>query len=114
MTSASVGFFSSFRSSLSVKFSSGSTRRSTSNRTRTFTSHAPLELAGMEVIRHERREIGTDVDEEGGLVAGCSKVERVGARDQLRCKTVDRIFALACPANGRGDDGAAVALHEPR
>src|SRR5678810_193775 len=111
MTSASVGFFSSLRSSLSVKFSSGGTARSTSKRTRTFTSDAPLELAGVQVIRDERREVRADVDEEGGLVAWSTKVQRMRARDQLRCKSVDRVLALTGPPHGSGHDRPPVALH---
>src|SRR3954469_21098409 len=104
MTSASVGFCSSWRSSFKVKLSSGATFRSTSKSTSTFTSHAPLELAGVEIVGDERREVRTDVDEERGLVAWRPEVQGLRARDQLTREAVDGVLRLSGPVHGRGDD----------
>src|SRR5262245_30232541 len=112
MTSASVGFCSSFRRALSVNVSSGSTLRFRSKRTSTLISHAPLELARVKVVGDERREIRRDVQQERRFVARRAEVQHLDAHQELHGQPVDGVLALAGPSHGRSNDGSSMALHE--
>src|SRR5689334_7747048 len=109
-----MGFFSSRRSERMLMLSAGSTARSISNKTRTFTSDLPLESAGVEIVAHERRQIGADVDEQRRLVAWCSQPELRGATDQLHDEAIDRVLGLAGPVHDGSGDSTTIAPHEAR
>src|SRR5579872_6770443 len=110
-TSASVGLSSSL-SERAVKFSSGSAGRATSNTMRIFILDRPLEPAGVEVIRDERREIGGQLEMEPAGVGRRGELQLLAAQHEFSHQHADGIFTLPGPLDDGLYESRAVLAHD--